>query len=188
MTKTVANIINGILAREGDAYTNDPADSGGPTKFGITLATLRAAHGQTSTAEDVENLTRAEAFDIYQRMYVYDPGFSQLMDHSPEIAAEVIDSGVNLGQGRAARWLQRCLNVLNNRGEHYGDIVVDGAVGPATEDAFAAYLALRGDAGEQVLLAMLNACQGAFYVELAERREKDERFVYGWFYHRVRMV
>lgn len=185
MAKTVASIIDGIIAREGDAYTNDPADSGGPTKYGITLATLTAAREQPCTAGDVESLTRAEAFETYRSMYVYDPGFYLLLGHSPEIAAEVIDSGVNLGQGRAGRWLQRSLNVLNNRGKHYGDIDVDGAVGPATEGAFAAYLALRGDAGEQVLLEMLNALQGAFYVELAERREKDERFVYGWFSHRV---
>jgi len=35
------------------------------------------------------------------------------------------------------------------------------------------------------LYKMLNALQGAYYIELAERREKDEDFIYGWFKHRV---
>jgi hypothetical protein len=47
------------------------------------------------------------------------------------------------------------------------------------------YLFLRGRDGQVVLLRMLNALQGAFYIELAERREKDETFIYGWFRARV---
>ena len=36
------DIIDGIIRREGSTYTNDPADPGGPTKYGITLATHHA--------------------------------------------------------------------------------------------------------------------------------------------------
>jgi len=36
-----------------------------------------------------------------------------------------------------------------------------------------------------VLCRALNCLQGAYYIELAERREKDERFVYGWLKNRV---
>jgi len=35
------------------------------------------------------------------------------------------------------------------------------------------------------MVLALNCLQGAFYVELAEKREKDERFVYGWLLNRV---
>ena len=31
----------------------------------------------------------------------------------------------------------------------------------------------------------LNCLQGAFYIELTERRQKDERFAYGWLLNRV---
>ena len=49
------------------------------------------------------------------------------------------------------------------------------------------FSAIRSQKGMDVLVVMLNALQGAFYVTLAERREKDERFVFGWFANRVRI-
>lgn len=38
--KTIDDIISDIIRAEGTAYTNDPRDSGGPTKYGITQAAL----------------------------------------------------------------------------------------------------------------------------------------------------
>ena len=35
------------------------------------------------------------------------------------------------------------------------------------------------------MFILLNCLQGAYYVDLAERREKDQRFMYGWLTHRV---
>ena len=57
-----------------------------------------------------------------------------------------------------------------------------GGSGTVTLRAFGGYLGTRDD---DALVRALNCLQGAFYVELAERREKDERFVYGWLKHRV---
>lgn len=185
ITHTVRQIIDGILAVEGSEYTDNPADSGGPTKYGITLATLSAWRGHACTAQDVQDLERGEAYQIYEHRYYYQPGFDRVANYSVLLAEELTDSGVNLGPGRPSRWLQRCLNVLNNRGTYYADIGVDGAIGPNTERALAAYIDQRGAEGEQVLFNMLNALQGAKYIELAERREKDETFVYGWFRLRV---
>ncbi len=102
----------------------------------------------------------------------------ELVELSEIVAAEVIDTAVNMGTGRAGRFLQRALNVLSP-GEA---LKMDGQVGPATVGALRVYLRRRD---EQTLVKALNCLQGAFYIELAERREKDERFVYGWLKHRV---
>ena len=49
------------FAQEG-GFANDPQDRGGPTKFGITLATLRAYSGRSDLGEDdVRELTQAQA-------------------------------------------------------------------------------------------------------------------------------
>ena len=37
----------------------------------------------------------------------------------------------------------------------------------------------------RVLLAMLNALQGAHYVEISEKNQNLEEFIFGWFRNRV---
>lgn len=56
---------------------------------------------------------------------------------------------------------------------------------PRTLAALRAYLAKRGTEGETVLLKALNCLQGERYIDIAERRPKDEEFVYGWLRARV---
>lgn len=183
--KDVESIIAEILRKEGSAYTNNPADSGGPTKFGITLATLTKYRNRHTTAEDVMALTVHEARDIYRQRYVADPGYLPVLDVSPAIGAELVDTAVNAGVGRATEFLQRLLNALNRQGKDYPDIAADGDCGPATIAALRAFLGKRGKEGETVFLRGLNALQGAFYIGLAERRPKDETFLYGWLKERV---
>jgi len=171
------NIINTIIEAEG-GYINDPGDSGGETKYGITKSVARA-HGYDGLMID---LPRAVAFEIYSNTYWHSVNADALQRESDAIAREVVDTGVNMGPGRAVSFLQRALNVFNQRGNLYDDIKVDGQNGPATIIALRCYLKKREEA---VLLTSLNCLQGAAYVELAERREKDEKFVYGWFKNRV---
>jgi lysozyme family protein len=70
----------------------------------------------------------------------------------------------------------------------YPDIKVDGDIGPETLQSLQAYLLFRRGEGVNVLLKALNCLQGAFYIELAEKREKDEAFVYGWIRTRIVIV
>jgi lysozyme family protein len=170
-------IINAILAAEG-GYTNDPTDSGGATRFGITENVARA-YGYF---DSMKELSRDTAFVIYADKYWNSVRGDDLLALSEAVAAEVVDTAVNMGVKRAGKFLQRSLNALNDRGRLYDDITVDGNVGPVTVARLKTCLLERD---ESVLVKMLNCLQGAFYVELAERREKDERFIYGWFKNRV---
>lgn len=172
---TIADIINGVLTAEG-GYVNDPADRGGETNYGITIATARSA-GYLGTMRD---LPRETAFDIYYRQYVKAPGFEAVSYVSMAIAAELVDTGVNMGPGVPSKWLQRCLNGLNRQGTDYADIGVDGDIGAKTVDALRSFISKRGTEGEARLLKLLNALQGARYLELAEGRAANEAFLYGW--------
>jgi lysozyme family protein len=185
---SVDSIIAGIIARESETFTNDPNDSGGPTKFGITLRTLSDFRHFPMTAADVQALTRGEAETIYRWKYVEQPGFARLLSastFSKPIAEKCIDAGVLCGQQRSAEWLQRQLNALNRQGKDYADIPVDGDCGPGTVRALVSYLDKRGQEGVGVLLEGLQNCQGMYLLELAERRPKDEDFYYGWLLNRV---
>lgn len=181
----ITAIIDGVIDREGDRYTNDPKDSGGPTKYGITQAALSAHRGYTCSAMDVANLTREEAVEVYTKAYVIAPGFDRVAALSNGIATELVDTGVNCGPAVATTMLQRVLNAFNGEGRLYADIPTDGGCGPATLAALKAYLLKRGPEGELVMLRALNALQGERYIDIAERRSSQEAFVYGWMKERV---
>lgn len=168
------------IGKEGK-YSNNKYDSGGETMWGITGGTARK-HGYTGKMIE---LPRELAVKIYKEEYFIKPGFADVFTFSPSIGAELFDSGVNCGPWNASVWLQRCLNILNRQGELYSDIKVDGEIGTKTLTALSSFLKHRGNQGELVLLRMLNSLQGARYVNLAETREKDEEFIFGWFLHRV---
>lgn len=181
----IDTIIADVLEREGSAYTDDPSDSGGPTKYGITQDALTEYLGHPANAAELGALDEETASAIYYTQFVHKPRFDEIADISPPIAEELIDTGVNCGPAIAATFLQRSLNALNINGSRYPDIAVDGRVGAATLRALQAYLAWRGAEGERVLLIALNCLQGERYIDLAEKRPKDEAFVYGWLSKRV---
>lgn len=174
------DIFNSILGKEG-GYVNHPDDKGGPTNWGITQATARA-HGYTG---DMRNLTRHQALEILEADYWYGPRFDQIAAVSPDIGAELCDTGVNMGPSVQSKWMQRWLNVFNLQGTLYPDLIADGLIGPRTISALKSFIARRGKEGEVVLLRALNCSQGQRYLELAEQRPANESFVYGWVRERV---
>jgi lysozyme family protein len=176
----VDELIDGLLEREG-GYVNHPADRGGPTKFGITEAVARA-HGYRGA---MRSLPREEAAAIYRRLYWQRPRFDAVAARAPRLAAELFDTGANMGPAVAATFLQRALTALNRNGRDYPDLVPDGRIGPATLAALDAFLAVRGTQGETVLLRALEALQGERYLRLAERRPANEAFLYGWLANRL---
>lgn len=183
-------IIDGLIAREGREYTNHPADRGGPTKFGITLATLtRARGGLPLAAEDVAALTEDEARRIYYDLYVVRPGFVHILALCPRLGAKLVDAGVNCGPERAARWLQRALNSFNRSYKtppDYPELVVDGAIGIKTIDALSRLCISRGrELAERVVIRAVNCQQGDHYLDLGAKDEQQEAFMLGWFDKRV---
>ena len=162
----VEELIEELLEREG-GYVNHPADRGGPTCYGITEAVARA-HGYGGP---MDRLPRDEAISIYRRIYWLRPRFDEVAKRCPGIAAELFDTGANMGPAVAATFLQRALTALNRGGKDYPDLVPDGRVGPSTLAALSSFLAVRGaDRGETILLRALEALQGERYLRLAEKR------------------
>ncbi len=176
----VDKAIEGLLGREG-GYVNHPSDRGGPTRWGVTERVARAS----GYAGDMRTLPRETAREIYLKRYWTGPGFDKLPAFSGRVAEEVFDTGVNMGPEVAGQFLQEALNALNRQGRDYRDVAVDGAVGPATLGALAAFLRLRGTAGETVLLKALNSLQGERYIRIGEARPQNEDFMFGWFAQRV---
>jgi lysozyme family protein len=177
----VDQLIDALIGREG-GYVDDPNDRGGATNFGITEAVARA-NGYTGA---MRAMPRDVATAIYHRLYWSGPRFDAVAELSAKIAAELFDTGVNMGQAVAATFLQRALSALNRNARDYPDLVADGHIGDGTLAALRKFLELRTKpCGELVMLRALNALQGERYIRLAERSPTDETFLYGWLANRV---
>lgn len=184
----VKDFIDTTIKHEGDEYTNIKEDSGGETKYGVTKKSAERAKKFWHLYNwdgDISTMPKQFAQDWYVYGYYLSPKFNLVAEVSLMIAQELFDSGVNVGQGTASKWLQQLLNVLNNQQEYYTDITEDGKLGNKTIDALWSYFKKRGSEGEKVLYNMLNTLQGNHYIQLTIKREKDEKFLYGQFLQRV---
>lgn len=113
-----------VLAMEG-GWSNDPADPGGATNFGITIGDFARYRGvplgsdnRQSLEAELASIDRATVRAIYRDRY-------WLRAVCPELPAAPavmhFDAAVNHGIGRANRMLQQAVGV-----------VPDGEIGPAT--------------------------------------------------------
>src|SRR3546814_5991837 len=139
----VDELFDEVIGREG-GYVKHPVDRGGPTRWGSTGAAARAQ----GWCGEMRRFPRDEAVAIYRRLYWLRPGFDQVAEQAPALAAELFDTGVNMGPPVAAGFLQRALNALNRGARDYADIAVDRRLGPRTLAALRGFLDRRGSAGD----------------------------------------
>lgn len=158
---TEDDIISGIIAREGSSFTNRADDLGHETKFGITLATLRAVRGPSTTAADVEALTEGEAREIYRKVFIEGPNFSGIRDDKLRVAA--IDWGVNSGEEPAIHALQNLVGV-----------VADGKLGPIT------LAKINAAADPRHLMILLCRLRALFDAHLCQRDPSQLANLAGW--------
>jgi lysozyme family protein len=186
------NAYNITLGHEG-GYVNNPVDKGKETYKGISRkyhpnwpgwVIIDAAKSMPTfpkalyTNPVLDKLTK----DFYKDTF-WDTFQGDLIP-SQVIANELFDTGVNMGQDDAVRFLQRSLNALNRRGKLYPNISVDGKFGNNTLKSLKDCLSL-GD--ELLLYKMINTLQGVHYIERTEEDESQEDFTRGWF-NRVEFI
>jgi len=124
----MADMFDACLAftlREEGGYVDDPADPGGATNMGITLARYRQwtdnpELGPTQVRDMTERMARA----IYRSLY-WNPLRADALPIGVDLS--VFDMGVNAGTWRSARLLQRAIGFVGDG--------IDGCVGPETLDA-----------------------------------------------------
>lgn len=96
-----------LMIDEG-GYTNDPADSGGATKYGITIGDYRRYIKSDATPNDVKTLTQAQAKTIYKSKYWDAVGGDSLPDG---VDNACFNYGVLAGIGRPKADLKRFADI-----------------------------------------------------------------------------
>lgn len=163
----IDEMINNVLSKEG-GYVNNPADKGGPTKFGVTQATLSRFLERAATVDDVKNLDIGTARDIYELRYYRQPRIDKL----PEaIQPFVFDCAVNHGPRRAIQFVQAVCNEAK-----LGPLASDGQMGPKTKAVADACYGLLGD----WMVAALVEERKMFYASIVSSDESQRVFLKGW--------
>jgi len=160
---TANDIIDDILRREGPQYTNRPNDRGGPTKYGVTQATLSRYRGRPVSPADVQSLTEPEARAIYLKDYVVGPGFLGIKDE--RLRALMVDCRVNHSPKPPMTWLQKAVGVAQ-----------DGVLGPATLAAVNA----ATDRNWRRVFADVIADRTSYYGMLVTKDPTQAENAHGW--------
>lgn len=120
MNKNFQQALEKVLKHEG-GFVNHPADPGGATNKGITLATFRRYVKRNGTVDDLKALTIEQAGKVYKAQY-WDKVRGDDMPSGLDYA--VFDFAVNSGPAKAVKELQKVLGVTQ-----------DGIIGPITLEA-----------------------------------------------------
>ncbi|MBQ2262222.1 MAG: peptidoglycan-binding protein [Loktanella sp.] len=162
----ITKIANDIVAREG-GYVNDPDDPGGATNHGVTIHTMRRlgldlnGDGRVD-AQDVQQLDRAQAVQIFIDHYFVKPGVNRL----PQlIQPSVFDMYVNAG-ANAVRILQRLLVEMRI------NVSTDGVIGPQTIAA----ANRAAEAAPDHLADAYGIARRNYYYDLADRRPASRKY------------
>jgi lysozyme family protein len=165
-------------------YVNDPNDKGGETYKGISRKMNPDWKGWILIDEfkKTHTLKRNDIIDsntldllvtsFYKHKY-WDINNLSLIDEQL-IANELYDTGVNMGTGVAAKFLQEALNYLNNNQKSFNDIAEDGKIGMQTITLVNAY------PRQAEILKVLNGLQFGRYINICQKDPSQEANFRGW--------
>jgi len=169
-----------VLGFEG-GYSNDPADRGGETNYGITYNTLNDAKnkGWIPFNVTIQNIQLEHAKIIYKKGY-WDVVQADSLPHPLDLI--MFDSAVNHGPGAAVKLLQKSLNALLR----YTELKIDGIVGPLTLRAVNDYIGLGSTPGTPpdsnirylCIDVLLNRVE--LYSSIVNSNRSQEKFLRGW--------
>jgi lysozyme family protein len=171
------------LGNEG-GYSDDPKDPGGETIFGLARKEnpdwdgwplvdnfkKDAVNFPKNALKDSAIMSRVKLF--YKKKY-WDV---HLLDtvNMQEIGNELFDTGINLGEGKAASFLILALDLLNRGGKDYADVPEDGKI-DASDIAV-----LNAHKRPQNVLKALNGLQFMHYYTITKSKPVFEEYFNGW--------
>ena len=163
------DIIYEIIETEGGLVDN-PHDLGGITKYGVTIKSLSTYWGRQATREDIINLDKRTAFNVFEKLYYRNPKIDKFKDDF--IQYIVLDMAVNHGSSNAVRMLQETINNT----KLFNPIKVDGLIGPQTIKRTNNCYCLMA----RYFTNMLCDRRERFYRNIVKHNSSQQVFLNGW--------
>jgi lysozyme family protein len=148
-----------VLKNEG-TYSNDPADSGGPTMWGIIQSEYSRWLGRPASIADVKAITKDIAKKIYYKWYWLPLQLDLVV--SSKVAIAVFDQGVNRGIGWPPKKIQGIVGTVQ-----------DGHIGPKT-------LAALNAMNPNYFITAFEPVVEKSYQDIVARRPSQRIFLRGW--------
>ena len=161
--------------------SDDAADGGGFTKFGVDTAMMQDIASTQSgrdtlksmgvilpvTRNTIKNLTETQAASIY-RWQAWDALKLDMIPLRPAVV--IYDAAVNSGPRQSVKFAQRGYNACVTYGQ---PLDADGIMGPATRKA------MQQADTEKIIMSMLDQRE-QFYRDLVAAKPSQEVFLKGW--------
>lgn len=153
--ESFAEAFNKTILKEG-GYVNDPDDSGGETKYGISKNSYPHLDIKSLTLEDAEKIYYADYW-IKNKCNVI----------NSFLAEKIFDLSVNMGCIQAGKIIQRALRSLGFSLEE------DGIIGPLTLSAI-------NKSEATALMSAIKSEAAGYYRLIASVNSSQQKFLTGW--------
>jgi lysozyme family protein len=155
-------------------WSDDPADRGGKTKYGITEAVWCKFGGNCA----IEDITLNQAKDLYFEVYWQGACLDILAVNGvpQDLLSEIFDGCVNHGVCSCIRRLQTAYNIVKVDGP---DLVVDGVIGRITLAALSGFCGVGRHYCDS-LLAAIRFERAKLYTSLSIADPVQRKFIRGW--------
>lgn len=168
-TERFRRVMEWIIVEHEGGFADDARDPGGKTRWGITEAVAR----DWGYPGPMREFPLPRALFVYFDAYWRPLRLTQVA--STDVAAEIMDSGINTGVAQASKFAQEAVNILYG-GEDGEGVAVDGVIGPQTLHALGYWTAKD----EAALLAALNGFQFMHYLGLYRRGPRLRYAIRSW--------
>lgn len=162
----IESSIEYVLENEG-GYAEPPLVDQ-PTKYGVIaadIAKFRNCPIETVSVQDIKDLTKLEATEIYRTQYFDVIQGNKIADQ--KIATCIFDTAVNRGVQVSVKYTQRALNMSG------GNLSVDGIMGSKT-------LFLLNQVYRPTFIKRFESFEWSGYLAILAEHPEDEKYRNGW--------